>query len=289
MKIDISNYFDDRTLVIIDVDSIAKYDFVSSFMGNKGGKPAFSFDLHGKKHNSTIIYSMLSRIVNTLYYIDDVDILVSFDTKPNFLNWINSLTVEKAFSNKSDFYNQLTALRLAFKEMGLTVLEKDGVTNDSLIKKAVMGNYDDYDKIIVYTRDKMLYNLVDEKVSLVLPSSKYDLTLENFKSYMSVEPNQFYLKLTMLGDSTLELKGVNKIGKVKFNKMLEQDLSNIDLFIKTTNLLNENQRNEALAIYNWLQPENISEVSINPKKINKSVLKNYLNFFECNSLIQKVI
>lgn len=300
MKLDISTYFDNTTLVILDVESIAKADYVSTFLGNKGGKPAFSFLLNGKEHNSTVIFGLLSKIVNANYYLGDVDFIASFDTKKGFLSYINKSNFETAFQQKHEMFNQLTSLRHAFKYMGMQVLEQDGMESSSMIYKAVQDNYDSYEKIIIYTKDKQLYPLVDDKVSIVIPSNKYDLTSENFENWLEVPPTLYRLKLALLGDSTITsvdsrnnvvvLKGVKGVGKAKFNRIVKNyDFSKkVSKNIIESTLLNETQKKEALSIYQWLLPRETT-IETYPKNMNKDVLKQFLEFYQCTSLLNKVV
>lgn len=291
MKLDVSDYFDDKTLVILDIDSIANKDFVSSYLGNKGGKPYFSFKYKNKNYNSTILYPMLSRLVNADFYIEDVDFLISFDTKPNFLKWINELSIDKCFEQSSEYFSQLLALRKSFKDMNLTVLEKDGMESYSMIFKAVKDNYESYDKIIIYTRDKVLYSLVDDKVSLVLPSSKYDLTINNFKINNGVQPNLIDYKHIFLGDSTLNLKGVTGVGNAKFEKLLLEFDNNKDIHqnISDSKLLTKLQQDMAHSIYDWILPSKVQELNTYPNKMNKGILKQYIELYECKSLLDKIL
>lgn len=291
MKLDLSNYFDKKTLIIFDIDSLAKNDYVSTYMGNKGGKPAFSFNLNGKNHNSTIIFGILSRLVHANFYIDDVDFMASFDTKPNFLNYIHSQNVENAFDKSNEYYSQLVSLRHSLKDLGVTILEKDGIESYSLIYEAVSTYYSEYEQIIIYSRDKVLYDIVrDEKVAIVVPSSKQDLTYNNYETFLGVPQGLINYKLTMLGDSSLNLKGVTGVGVAKFNKLLsDYDFSkSIVDNIKSTPLLKDNQKEMALSIYDWLLPSEVSlETTI--KKINSAKIGQYLEFYECSSLKEKLI
>lgn len=300
MKIDASELFDLKTLVIFDVENVAKLDYVGNYMRFKGGKPAFGFNTGKKEHNSTVIQGILARIVHLNYYIDNVDFISSFDTKEGFLRYINSLSVDKAFDGKHEMYNQITSLRHAFKGMGVKVLEEDGMESSSLIFKAVKNNYDKYEQILIYTRDKVLYDLVDEKVSIVQPSSKQDLTYDNFEEVTGVPLGMYNYKLIMLGDSTITsinslnqkvtLKGVKGVGPAKFQKLLFSYDTNKSMLenIKETSLLNEEQKNEAIGIYAWLQPS-LTKADTIPSVLDSTSLKTYLEYYGCNNLIERVI
>lgn len=290
MKLDLSNYFDKKTLVVFDIDSLAKNDYVSTFMGSKGGKPAFSFNLNGNKYNSTILFGIYSRLVNANFYIDDVDFIASFDTKPNFLNYIHSQNVENAFEKSNEYYAQLVSLRHSLKDVGVNILEKDGFESYSLIYSAINKLYNNYEKIIIYTRDKVLYDIIDEKISIVIPSSKDDLFFENYEELLGVPYNLINYKLTMLGDSSLNLKGVSGIGKAKFSKLVNNynfDKTIIEN-ISESELLKDNQKDMALSIFDWLLPRKV-DVNITIKKLNNLKLAQYVEFYECYSLKDKLI
>lgn len=291
MKLDLSNYFDKKTLIIFDIDSIAKSDYVSTYLGNKGGKPAFSFDLNGKKYNSTILFGIYSRLVNANFYIDDVDFMASFDTKPNFLNYIHTQNAENAFEKSNEYYSQLVSLRHSLKDVGVTILEKDGFESYSLIYSAVNKYQKDYDKIIIYTRDKVLYDIVnDDKISIIIPSSKQDLTIDNYYNLLGVPDGLINYKLTMLGDSTLNLKGVTGVGVAKFNKLIMDYNYNMSIIenINRTDLLKPNQKEMALAIYDWLLPRQV-DIDVRISKINNKKLAQYVEFYQCSSLKDKLI
>lgn len=291
MKIDISEFYSDDVLIILDMDSLAHLDYVSEFRASIVNRPMFTFKLGEKDINSTVLFPSLKRVVDSMYYTDRSDFLFSFDTSPNALRHIYKESFEEVFSGYSERYNQLVALRNVYKKSSFKVLEREGVDSFSLINKAIQDNAKYYDKIIVFTKDKMLYSLVSEKVSLILAGSKFDLTYENYSQHLKVPYKLFNYQLIMLGDTTLKLEGIKGIGKKTFEKMIEEYDENKSMLenIQTTKYLKtDSQRELATQYYHWLQPSDVNWLDSMPTKPNLSRFKDFLNIFECQSLVEKI-
>lgn len=291
MKIDISEYYSDKILVILDMDSLANFDYVSAYKSSVSNRPALSFKLGDKMVNSTVIFPTLKKIVDTMYYTENADFLMSFDTSPHAMKHIYNKELEQIFSGYSERYNQLVALRNTFKQSGFKILEKEGVESYSLISKAVHDNYEYYEKIFIFTKDKMLYNLVDDKVTLLLSGSKFDLTRENYESELGVPYNLYNLKLITLGDKSLKLEGIKGIGNRTFEKMISDydNLSTINQMINTSPYFKTREQKElALQIHAWLQPQKLDFLDTFPTKPNLSIFKNHLTLYDCKSLVEKI-
>lgn len=292
MKLDLMDYFDKKTLVILDIDRLASVYYVSRYQKAFANMPLLTSRIDNKVVNTNITYKVVQRIVQAYYSIENVDIMLAFDTRPNFLNYLNRLSREDILKMPNDYYQQLTLIRKLGKDCNIRVLEKDGFEASSLIEKAVMDNQKYYDKIVMYSTDKFLYHLINNKVSMVRPTSELDLTVDTYKEVTKSEYNTYKLKTALVGDSGLGIKGVERFGEVTFNKFLEKEdvLSRLDSdeeIIKGS-YLNAKQKQQALDCLDYLSSREIDFLDTTALSVDKVSLGAYLEFLDFVSLKEKL-
>lgn len=293
-KLNIKKMWGSKNLVIFDIDRIAPIDYIPLVGGQYRNREPMTTILNNRLINTSIFYGVFNRMAN--FNWEHSDFLFAFDTKPGHLNWFKKLYANGYTPTDHDYYSQISGLRPILKECNFTVLEQDGYEAYNLILKAVEDNAKYYDNVIIYTKDKYLYHLVDERVSIVLIGNrKDDLMVHTYENVLNVPYNLYNLYLCTVGDTTIDMKGIKGFGKAAFEKMLIKDeilmepvdVSTIDL-IETSTYLKENQKYDALEFVQWLSMRPGTRVDTRPKKGNKDLFSNYLSMFEMHGTLRKL-
>ena len=97
---------------------------------------------------------------------------------------------------------------------------------DDIIASAARKFYDDFDEIIVVSGDKDLLQLVNDKVTVLIPlrgTSEFDeYNKTNFFNKMGIHPNQVTDYKGMVGDSSDNLPGIKGVGNKTAIKLLTE-------------------------------------------------------------------
>lgn len=293
-KVDLSKIKSDKVLVIFDLDRVAQTEFISLHKENILGEELRAVKLKGTLYNTSIMYGVLEQMVKRPFY--KTDYLFATDTREGFSSWLYKRFEHGGLPDpENEFYSQLNWLRYLLKEMNYNLMEQDGYEAYNFIYKAVQENYDSYDEIVIFSEDKVLYPLVDSKVS-VLTTEKLvsDVTVSTYETILGVPYNLLQLKQCTVGDKAFDLKGIQRFGPKMFEKMLIKDSIFEKPLSKTTSdlikesvYLKEVQKEEALESLEWLLPREDIEVSTRPTKSNTLDLKSLLHKLEFFDLLDK--
>lgn len=157
---------------------------------------------------------------------DDVQLVVVFDHKgKNFRHdLLQSLDVVYKENRKEmpeDLQRQLPIIHEFCKLMGFPVFMVPGWEADDIIATITWAHSDNYDCTVCST-DKDLMQLVSDSVSIFHPGDNRVLTETDVKDKMGVLPNQIVDYLMLVGDTSDNVPGVAKCGKVTASKWLDQ-------------------------------------------------------------------
>jgi len=111
-----------------------------------------------------------------------------------------------------DLVAQIKPLHEAITAMGWPIIIKEGVEADDVIgtlcKEATQNQFN----VVVSTGDKDLAQLVNEHVTLINTMSNEKLDIEGVKNKFGLLPNQIIDYLTLIGDTSDNVPGVEKVG-----------------------------------------------------------------------------
>ncbi|UOF94135.1 MAG: DNA polymerase I [Bordetella sp.] len=144
-----------------------------------------------------------------------------------------------------DLVSQVEPIYQAVKMLGWPVLRKKGIEADDIIgtlsKLAIESNFD----TIIFTCDKDLCQLVNNKVTIINTMSDEILTESNVLKKYGVIPSRIVEYLMLAGDKTDNIPGVNKVGPITAAKWLNQFGSIDNLLVSAKDIqgvLGENLR-----------------------------------------------
>ncbi len=130
-----------------------------------------------------------------------------------------------------DLIPQFQLIEDFFKSLELPIIKVKGYEADDIIASFVIQNKNNFDRFLILSEDKDLYQLIDEKTFLW--SLKDDQIIDSKKVFekFGVHPHQMGDYLTLVGDSSDHIPGVPGIGKEGAKKLLQQfsTLKDIDL------------------------------------------------------------
>ena len=146
-------------------------------------------------------------------------------------------------SMPDDLVVQIEPIKKIIENLGMSVISIIGVEADDVI-----GTYAKLSKnlnlnCIISTGDKDLSQLVDENVCLVNTMSNELLDIEGVKEKFGVNPDQIIDYLLLIGDTSDNIPGVNKVGPKTAVKLLDE-YKNFDNLVKDLqNLKKESLKN----------------------------------------------
>lgn len=121
-----------------------------------------------------------------------------------------------------DLVAQIKPLHEAITAMGWPIIIKEGVEADDVIgtlcKEATQNQFN----VVVSTGDKDLAQLVNEHVTLINTMSNEKLDIEGVKNKFGLLPNQIIDYLTLIGDTSDNVPGVEKVGPKTALKWLNE-------------------------------------------------------------------
>ena len=139
--------------------------------------------------------------------------LVVFDGSKNFREEIDAEYKANRKPMPDDLKLQLPKLKEALEYMGWPLYTADGVEADdvigSLAVRASKANFD----VDIYSGDKDFRAIVDDNIKIIDTLTKTTYNRAKVFEKMGVYPEQVHLYLTLMGDSSDNVKGVDKCGK----------------------------------------------------------------------------
>lgn len=110
---------------------------------------------------------------------------------------------------------QMPIIKDILREMGVAIAEKEGYEADDIIGTLSRAAYEQGAECVVMTGDRDSFQLVNEKVTVRLASTKEDVfyTPEKIKEVYGVEPREMLEVKALMGDSSDNIPGVAGIGE----------------------------------------------------------------------------
>ena len=124
---------------------------------------------------------------------------------------MNNNIIEYEEKKKYSILNQKIKVKNYLEELFVRQVEVDYIEADDLIAQYVLTR-EEGESIIIFSADKDFYQLIDENTSVLRPSDKLYLTINNFhKTFGHTIENSLLLKC-FEGDDSDNISGVNGVG-----------------------------------------------------------------------------
>lgn len=157
--------------------------------------------------------------------------------------------------------------------LGLPLLCEPGVEADDVIGTLTQQALEEQMEVIIFTGDKDLAQLVTPQVTLVDTMKAQSLSVEGIKEKFGIPPRLIVDYLTLIGDSSDNVKGVDKVGPKTALKWLEQYGSLDDIIAHANEIkgkVGENLRSTLAQIPNIREVLTIRQdvpLSVTPKQL----------------------
>lgn len=217
----------DKFLIIDGNSIICRAAFASSILSNSMGRETGG------------TYRFIAMLDKAMKVIQPTHVVVAFDIEgSNFRKNIDknykSNREKMSFSAKIQNEDVKTILSL----IGIKYVSLEGYEADDIVGTYVSKSK--ADKNFVLSGDRDLFQLIDEKTSVIYPEvgmSKFKtFDLEAFKAEYGIEINQYIYLKSLIGDDSDNIKGVSGCGLKTASKLLKK-YNDIDTIIKNKNNL----------------------------------------------------
>jgi len=161
-----------------------------------------------------------------------------------------------------EFKSQELFIKEYLKLLGYPVYTISGFEGDDVVATIATraSKHTIFEDIIIYTGDKDIYQILDDKISIFNLKTKSLVTPHNILDSFPVRHTSVVDYLTLLGDSVDNVKGVNQCGEKTALKLIER-FDSID------------------NIYNSLNNINFKDLNISAK-IGNAIVKDFEDNYE---------
>lgn len=169
------------------------------------------------------IRGMVNMLLNLMHEYTQAPIVVVFDTaKPTFRHDIYQEYKATRPPMQEEMVRQIDLTYQAIRKLGLSVLMQDGFEADDIIGTLARRAETSERKVLIISSDKDLAQLVNDNV--VLLDSMFDRSLDRkgVIEKFNVAPEQIIDFLTLTGDTSDNIPGVNKVGPKTAAKWLAE-------------------------------------------------------------------
>jgi DNA polymerase-1 len=125
-------------------------------------------------------------------------------------------------SMPDDLRSQIEPLHAAVQALGLPLLRIVGVEADDVIGTLARRHAATGEKVLISTGDKDMAQLVDAQVTLINTMTNTTLDRDGVKAKFDVWPEQIIDYLALIGDSSDNIPGIDKVGPKTAAKWLAQ-------------------------------------------------------------------
>jgi DNA polymerase-1 len=214
--------------------------------------------INSKGENTSVTYGFLNALARLLEEENPQYLAVVFDTKaPTFRHKLYNEYKSNRKKMPEDMAEQLPRLFSSLKELNFNSFEKDGYEADDVIGHICKKFAGENLHIYIVSGDKDMAQLVTENVFMYeqgkLNQPATILKREGVKEKLGVWPEQVIDWLTMIGDSSDNIPGIPKVGKVTAVKLLNEYGSLAGVYenkdklkkgVVTNNIINHEQQTE---------------------------------------------
>ena len=183
--------------------------------------------INSKGENTSATFGFLSSLIKLIEEEHPDYLAVIFDTKePTFRHEIYpayKATREKMPEEMAEQYPRLVD---TLKRLNFVVMDREGYEADDIIGSLAKKFASQDLKVFIVSGDKDMAQLVNDHVFLYNPAkgnqSAEVLDASSVREKMGIEPGQIIDWLALMGDSSDNIPGVPKVGKVTAVKLLKE-------------------------------------------------------------------
>ena len=248
---------------------------------------------------SGVIYGVLNMLKKTIEEFSSDYIVCVFDAKgKTFRNEIYSEYKANRPKMPDDLSLQIDPLKKAINAFGIPMLSIEGVEADDVIGTLATKADEQNMQVIISTGDKDLAQLVNDKITLINTMTNEKLDINGVINKFGIPPGKIIDYLTLIGDKSDNVPGVDKVGPKTALKWLDE-FGSLDGVIqnheKITGAVGTNLKDSL----NWLATGKKlitikKDVDINldleeflPKDQNKEELRKIYQRYNFNSWLKK--
>ena len=121
-----------------------------------------------------------------------------------------------------DLRSQIEPTLAILRAQGFPVLRVDGVEADDVIGTLACRAARAGQKVLISTGDKDMAQLVDDSITLINTMSNSVLDRDGVKAKFDVYPEQIIDYLALVGDTSDNIPGIDKVGPKTAAKLLNQ-------------------------------------------------------------------
>ncbi len=173
----------------------------------------------------------LNGFFNTLLSVKDeyqpTDICVLFDLKaPTFRHKLSADYKAQRKGMLPELSVQMPIVKELLDLMGISRMELEGYEADDLIGTLSRLGEEAGDEVFILSGDHDDYQLISDKVSVIMPQSGKDkpprvlVDREYFENMYGVKPEVFVYVKALMGDNSDNIKGVEKVGEKTAFKLI---------------------------------------------------------------------
>jgi DNA polymerase-1 len=169
------------------------------------------------------LFGFISRIEGLLKELHPDSLVVAFDSEARtFRHEMYADYKAKRMAPPEDLLKQLPYIRDYLDMRGIPRLQYPGIEADDIIARVSRVQKEQGNRVIIFTADKDMFQLVNDSVLIYHPKLKETLDPVGIKEHFGVFPHEIVDYLTLVGDSSDNIPGVPGIGDKTAKKLLEK-------------------------------------------------------------------
>lgn len=249
------------------------------------------------------VYGFIAMLRRLLANYENSDLLVVFDSETGTTDKIHKKPEYKNGRELGDgsMFDQLEILKILLDDAGITCLEEPKHEGDDVICSLTQNFYPLYKQVYIVSNDKDFFQLVDDKVNLLKENNGKITQIDPqwVTEKLQINPKQYLLYLSLVGDKSDNIKGINGIGPTWASRIiggfrtLDEVLDNsTNIPIRFVHILKKNKKviNENIEFLKMKGDINFSNdlQGIDLNGLNKELLHNTNKLLNRNGFGNKV-
>ncbi|NPA42175.1 MAG: 5'-3' exonuclease [Aquificae bacterium] len=191
---------------------------------------------------------------------------------------------------------QIPVIKEILKLMGIPIVEMEGYEADDLIAVLAKEFYEKGFNVKIYTPDKDMLQLVNDRIAVINPMSWEVFNREKVIKKFGVPPEKVADYLALVGDSVDNIKGIRGVGPKTAVKLIEE-FGGVKGILENWERFKEKfpqaQKEELELSYYLVSPltqaqVNLTEEDLKLKPPKMKELKNKLENLEMKSILREI-
>lgn len=175
--------------------------------------------------NTGAIFGFVKMVRKVLEDVEPTHVAVAFEGGPTFRNELYPEYKANRAAAPDELKAQVEPVKEVTRAMGIPVLEVPGAEADDVIA-TLSRRAEGFDEVVILSGDKDLMQLVDDRVSILVPKSGVseveELGPDEVREKINVAPGQIRDLLALAGDTSDNVPGVPGVGNKTAAKLLAE-------------------------------------------------------------------